>query len=237
MSLGIGIGIIGLPGSGRTTIFNALTRGNADTSGLGGTGQAHIGMAKVPDARLTVLTRMFNPKKTIPAEIKYLDIGASVKSLAWVSSQSLALHPAWTFFHVLVLSWGLVLLAYARQPVWADNLGRNIWGRVQHMARIPGGMIMTGMLWAFMPCGLLYSALLVASLSANPLNGAISMATFAIGTSVSLLVGPWLWLKLQHGGKWINESRSMRLAGLILSAAAAWAIWMDLAHQVKVWCN
>ncbi|MFA6180357.1 MAG: sulfite exporter TauE/SafE family protein [Candidatus Methylopumilus sp.] len=173
--------------------------------------------------------------------IGYASLGAvaaaSVKSLAWVSNQSLALHPAWTFFHVLVLSWGLVLLAYARQPVWADNLGRNIWGRVQHMARIPGGMIMTGMLWAFMPCGLLYSALLVASLSANPLNGAISMATFAIGTSVSLLVGPWLWLKLQHGGKWINESRSMRLAGLILSAAAAWAIWMDLAHQVKVWCN
>lgn len=173
--------------------------------------------------------------------IGYASLGAvaaaSVKSLAWVSSQSLALHPAWTFFHVLVLSWGLVLLAYARQPVWADNLGRNIWGRVQHMARIPGGMIMTGMLWAFMPCGLLYSALLVASLSANPLNGAISMGTFAIGTSVSLLVGPWLWLKLQHGGKWINESRSMRLAGLILSAAAAWAIWMDLAHQVKVWCN
>jgi len=173
--------------------------------------------------------------------IGYASLGAvaaaSVKSLAWVSNQSLALHPAWTFFHVLVLSWGLVLLAYARQPVWADNLGRNIWGRVQHMARIPGGMLMTGMLWAFMPCGLLYSALLVASLSANPLNGAISMATFAIGTSVSLLVGPWLWLKLQHGGKWINESRSMRLAGLILSAAAAWAIWMDLAHQVKVWCN
>lgn len=173
--------------------------------------------------------------------IGYASLGAvaaaSVKSLAWVSSQSLALHPAWTFFHVVVLSWGLVLLAYARQPVWADNLGRNIWGRVQHMARIPGGMLMTGMLWAFMPCGLLYSALLVASLSANPLNGAISMATFAIGTSVSLLVGPWLWLKLQHGSKWINESRSMRLAGLILSAAAAWAIWMDLAHQVKVWCN
>ncbi|MGZ8250792.1 MAG: sulfite exporter TauE/SafE family protein [Methylophilaceae bacterium] len=173
--------------------------------------------------------------------IGYASLGAvaaaSVQSLAWVSNQSLALHPAWTFFHVLVLSWGLVLLAYARQPVWADNLGRNIWGRVQHMARIPGGMLMTGMLWAFMPCGLLYSALLVASLSANPLNGAISMATFAIGTSVSLLVGPWLWLKLQHGGKWINESRSMRLAGLILSAAAAWAIWMDLAHQVKIWCN
>ncbi len=80
--MSLGIGIIGLPGSGRTTVFNALTRGTADTGGFGGSGQAHIGMAKVPDERLKVLTGMFNPKKTVPAEIKYLDIGASVKSLA-----------------------------------------------------------------------------------------------------------------------------------------------------------
>jgi GTP-binding protein YchF len=79
--MSLGIGIIGLPGSGRTTIFNALTKGTADTGGFGGTGQAHIGMAKMTDARLNILTGMFNPKKTVPAEIKYLDIGASVKSL------------------------------------------------------------------------------------------------------------------------------------------------------------
>lgn len=173
--------------------------------------------------------------------IGYASLGAvaaaSVKSLAWFSNQTLALHPVWTFFHVLVLSWGLVLFAYARQPVWADNLGRHIWTHVRQLSHLPGGMLATGMLWALLPCGLLYSALLVASLNANPLDGALSMATFAIGTSLSLFVGPWLWLKLQHGGKWINESRSMRIAGLLLSIAAAWAIWMDLMHQVKVWCN
>jgi len=173
--------------------------------------------------------------------IGYASLGTvaatSVKSLAWFSNQTLALHPVWTFFHVLVLSWGLVLLAYARQPVWADNLGRNIWTHVRQLSNLPGGVFVTGVLWALMPCGLLYSALLVASLNANLLGGAMSMATFAIGTSLSLLVGPWLWLKLQHGSKWINESRGMRLAGLLLSAAAAWAIWMDLMPQVKIWCS
>jgi len=51
---------------------------------------------------------------------------ASVKSLAWFSNQTLALHPAWTFFHMLMLmlSWGLVLLAYARLHRLVDNLGR-----------------------------------------------------------------------------------------------------------------
>ena len=79
--MSLDIGIIGLSGSGRTTAFNALTRSNVDTGGFGGASQAHVGIAKVPDARLTRLTAMFNPKKTVPAEIKYLDIGASVKSL------------------------------------------------------------------------------------------------------------------------------------------------------------
>jgi uncharacterized protein len=108
---------------------------------------------------------------------------------------------------------------------------------VRQLSKMPGGVVATGMLWALMPCGLLYSALLVASLNANAINGALSMATFAIGTSVSLMAGPWLWLKLKNGGQWIDEGTSMRLAGLLLSVAAGWAIWMDLMHQVKIWCT
>lgn len=173
--------------------------------------------------------------------IGYASLGAvaagSVKSLVWFSEQTLALHPLWTFFHVLVFSWGLLLLFYAQQPAWADNFGRQIWARVRKLSYLPGGTIITGMLWALMPCGLLYSALLIASLNANPINGALSMATFAIGTSVSLMAGPWLWLRLKNGVSWLNESISMRIAGLLLSGVAGWAIWMDLMHQVKIWCN
>ncbi len=172
--------------------------------------------------------------------IGYSSLGAvaasSVNGLAWFSSQTLALHPLWTFFHVLVLSWGLMLLAYARQPVWADQFSRRIWKHINQLPHLPGGVLSAGMAWALMPCGLLYSALLVASLNANPINGALSMTTFAIGTSISLMVGPWVWLKLKNGGKYISENTSMRLAGFLLSAAAGWAIWMDLMHQVKIWC-
>ena len=173
--------------------------------------------------------------------IGYTSLGAiaagSVKSLAWFSNQTLALHPLWTFFHVLVLSWGLMLFAYARQPIWADNFSRQIWRNVNQLSQVTGGVMVTGMFWAFMPCGLLYSALLVASLNATPLNGALTMAAFAIGTSISLMLGPWIWLKLQRGGKYINENASMRIAGLLLSAVAGWAIWMDLMQSVKIWCS
>lgn len=170
----------------------------------------------------------------------YAALGAlaasSIKGLSLFSSQTKALHPLWTFFHVLVLSWGLILFIYARQPSWADQFGRRTWVHVRKWLDLPGGVVVTGMLWSLMPCGLLYSALIVASLNANAANGAMTMAAFAFGTSATLMLGPWLWLKLQKGSQWFTEDTSMRLAGLLLSMAAAWAIWMDLVHQVKIWC-
>jgi len=74
--MGIDIGITGLAQSGRTTIFNALTKGKADTRSAA----PHIGVTKVPEPRLKVLADMLHPKKVVPAEVSYTDIGASVKA-------------------------------------------------------------------------------------------------------------------------------------------------------------
>lgn len=68
------IGIIGLAQSGKTTVFNALTRGKAPLSGHGVTGiMPHIGVVKVPDPRLETLAGIFKPKKLTPAEVSYVD--------------------------------------------------------------------------------------------------------------------------------------------------------------------
>jgi hypothetical protein len=81
--MSINIGIIGLSQSGKTTIFNALTAGKADTITHGTAGLSpHIGIAKVPEPRLKVLEEMLHPNRVVPAEAKYIDIGASVKTLA-----------------------------------------------------------------------------------------------------------------------------------------------------------
>lgn len=80
--MSINVGITGLPQSGRTTIFNALTSGRAELSGHVEKGSsAHIGVAKVPEPRLALLSDMLHPKKVVSAEATYIDIGASVKSL------------------------------------------------------------------------------------------------------------------------------------------------------------
>jgi len=80
--MSIDIGIIGLAKSGKTTIFNALTKGKADTGSYTAESQAqHFGVAKVPEPRLETLASLLQPKRVVPAEVRYIDIGASVKSL------------------------------------------------------------------------------------------------------------------------------------------------------------
>ncbi len=72
------IGIIGIPKSGKTTIFNALTRGNAETAAYAPSGlQPNIGIAKVDDKRVWTLSEMYKPEKTTPAEVKYIDIAVA----------------------------------------------------------------------------------------------------------------------------------------------------------------
>jgi GTP-binding protein YchF len=68
------LGIIGLPQSGKTTIFNALTRGNTPTNASAGRIEVHNAVVDVPDPRVTKLSGMFNPKKTIYAKVTYADI-------------------------------------------------------------------------------------------------------------------------------------------------------------------
>jgi GTP-binding protein YchF len=78
------LGIIGLPQSGKTTIFNALTRGNAPTTASAGRIEVHTAVVDVPDARVDVLSAMFKPRKTIYAKVTYADIagleGGAAKS-------------------------------------------------------------------------------------------------------------------------------------------------------------
>jgi ribosome-binding ATPase YchF (GTP1/OBG family) len=68
------LGIIGLPQSGKTTVFNALTRGDQPVSMTGGRIEVHTAVVDVPDERVDRLSAMFHPEKTIYAKVTYADI-------------------------------------------------------------------------------------------------------------------------------------------------------------------
>jgi ribosome-binding ATPase len=74
--------LIGLPGSGKTTVFNALTQSEIATGGFSGQDDAHLAVVKVPDKRLDILTDMFQPQRKVPADIQYVDVGGLSKGMA-----------------------------------------------------------------------------------------------------------------------------------------------------------
>lgn len=174
---------------------------------------------------------------------------ASMQGLSWLSVHSAALRPVWTLFHVAAALLGLMLVWQARQPVWLEASARKVWGRVRVLSGklisagdsvsgagqgFGGGALLLGMLWALLPCGLLYSAVLVAAMSSNAFEGGVVMALFAIGSGASLMAGPWLWLRLRT--RW-KADWAIRLAGLALFASSALALWMGLVHKLAPWCS
>lgn len=77
------IAIIGLPNSTKTTIFNALTRGNRETSAFSsGIFEVHTATVEVPDPRVDRLSAMFKPRKTVYAKVTYTDIAGLAKGVS-----------------------------------------------------------------------------------------------------------------------------------------------------------
>ncbi|RYF01930.1 MAG: sulfite exporter TauE/SafE family protein [Comamonadaceae bacterium] len=162
----------------------------------------------------------------------------AMEQLAWMTQQTAALRPVWTLLHAAVLAWGLLLLVQARQPAWVDDAGRAIWRKVKPAVNAPGGMWVAGAAWTMMPCGLLYSALLVAALSGGAFEGALTMGLFGAGSAVWLVAGPWAWKRLRTRINVLRDSWGTRLAGLLLFCMGAWALWMDVVHQQQAfWCR
>jgi sulfite exporter TauE/SafE len=128
---------------------------------------------------------------------------ASMQTIGALSKQLVVLQPLWNFIHVLGLVSGLYLLLFAFQPLWLDQGARRLWRWTQSRVALysllswRAGPFIAGVLWALLPCGLLYSALMMASLTASPLSGCLSMMSFTLGSALSLWAAQWGFNALQ----------------------------------------
>lgn len=198
-------------------------------------GAACSGIARAAEPRSTLALWKFQFSRLLGYSLMGAIAGGTVQGLGWLGQNTAVLRPVWTLIHVAALVLGLVLLWQARQPAFVDDWGQRVWRRMRPVLSSlgPRAPILLGVGWALMPCGLLYSALLVASLAADALQGAVTMASFALGTMVSLTAAPWLLLKLKdaRSGGW-----GIRLAGLALAGTSSWALWKGLTDPTGLWC-
>ena len=202
-------------------------------------GAACAGMGRTQAGQSTRALWVFQAGRLLGYSAMGALAAISMQGLGWLSVQSAALRPVWTLFHVAAALLGLMLLWHARQPIWLENSARKVWLSVRKITgNVTGSTTLApigllGILWALLPCGLLYSALLVAAMTSSAAQGAGVMALFAFGSGLSLMAGPWLWLRLrgQGSGQW-----AIRIAGAALLASSALALWMGLIHNTAPWC-
>lgn len=203
-------------------------------------GAACAGISQSVAPRQTLGLWLFQIGRMVGYSLLGALAASSLQGLGWLTVKSAALRPVWSLFHVAAVVLGLVLLIQARQPVWLEDSARRIWqsvrNRTNHITG-QGGMaapFVMGTVWTLLPCGLLYSALMLAALAASPLGGGLVMAAFVLGTSITMVVAPWAMLRWGFGGG--NGNWGIRLAGAGLAASSAWALWMALAHNEAPWC-
>ena len=132
-------------------------------------GAACAGISRAAGERSTQALLTFQLSRMVGYALFGAFAAGSVQGLALLGTNTGAIRPVWTMFHAAVLLLGLALLLRGRQPAWIDNFGQTVWRKARPaLARMgPRAPMVLGVAWALMPCGLLYSALLVASLTAN----------------------------------------------------------------------
>ena len=164
---------------------------------------------------------------------------ASVSALGAWSSATPALRPLWSAFHLAALWLGLWLLWRGEAPPWLRLFGQRLARWVQQRTqRVHAGTwwqagVMGGA-WVLLPCGLLQSALVVASLADGAAQGAAVMASFALGSGLGLWAGPALWWRFSGGRLTAasGPSSAARLGGAMLAGLSAWALGHGLWERL-----
>jgi len=176
----------------------------------------------------------------------YALLGAAVASgsaLLRLGAEGLPwMRPAWSLLNAALLVMGLSLLLLGRQPAWVDRLGQQLWratGSGQGLSKA-GRPLAAGLLWALLPCGLLYSALAISALASDPLRGGLVMAAFGAGTAANLLAAQAVLRALQRRGQAQTQSLQtlgVRLGGAVLAAMAAIALVALALGQPHPFCG
>lgn len=164
----------------------------------------------------------------------YAAAGAAAGALGSAGAYAVAVFPAQlTLFllsSALVAAAG-VHLAFALPLSGLERLGLPVWRRVQPLAArlLPARTLprayVAGLAWGWLPCGLVYGALLVAVFAGGALQGAAAMAAFGAGTLPWLLVAGVAAARLRG---WAGLAHLRRAGGIALIAVGAWGI----AHGV-----
>lgn len=134
---------------------------------------------------------------------------------------------------ILLVLMGFYLTGWWKLLTQLEKLGSVVWRKIQPIGKtlMPvqsrGQAFLLGMLWGWLPCGLVYSALALAMASASPSMAALTMVAFGLGTFPAVFLGGIAGERL----KVILQRRTLQVvSGLLLIGFGVWTAYVPLSH-------
>ena len=156
-------------------------------------------------------------------------LAGGVGSAAWLFGDVRPVqHAGYLVANLFLIALGLYLAGWL--PVFAriEALGRGLWRKLAPRATrslgansLPQAWL-TGALWGWVPCGLVYSTLLVAMISGSALNGALVLLAFGVGTLPNLLAAGFA---AQHLQRWLARRSVRWAAGALVLSFGLLGLW------------
>jgi sulfite exporter TauE/SafE len=129
--------------------------------------------------------------------------------------------------NLMLLAMGLYLLGVTRAAAFIEKAGNWLWQRIQPFSKrfLPVRSVRQafplGMLWGWLPCGLVYSVLVTALASGHAQSGALIMLAFGLGTLPNLLAIGLFWESVKG---WVQSPRMRLAAGLLVAAFGVYGL-------------
>lgn len=134
----------------------------------------------------------------------------------------------------LVVLLALRLLTGWNLLAWPERLGARLWRKLQPLMQFAASQrgasrsLLLGLLWGWLPCGLVYSMLIFAALSGEALRGAAIMLAFGAGTLPAMWTSSVFALQLNRG---LQKHGARQLSGAVLMAFGLWLGWAALPQE------
>jgi uncharacterized protein len=148
--------------------------------------------------------------------VYWLDIRLLQKTLQWIAA-------------LFMLLLGLYLAGWWTALARIEKIGGGLWRNIEPLARrflpvrtIPQAWVL-GMLWGWLPCGLVYSVLIWSMASASAVDGALLMLCFGLGTLPNLLA---MGVFARQLNNWVRNSRVRQLAGVMVMGFGIWNLYL-----------
>lgn len=140
--------------------------------------------------------------------------------------------------NLMLIALGLYLCGVTQSLAFTERLGQNLWRRIQPYSKrfLPARSVAQayplGLLWGWLPCGMVYGVLSTALLAGSATRGAMTMLAFGLGTLPNLLLAGMLLTRLRA----ITRAPSVRLiSGLLVIAFGVWGLLNATSLGGRLW--